>query len=191
MIEIDMTAQILTQDYLHTLFDYKDGELYWKVRSAHKIHIGDKAGCKDANGYYRVRINKKMYGLHRIIFAMHNGFFPKQIDHIDRNIQNNKIENLREVNSAQNMWNVVKNSRNTSGYRNVLFRKDKQKWTCRFRINGKDIMRGSFKTAEEANEYAIKLREELHGQYASHNSKGSNPNSDEIRCALLRNSLSW
>jgi predicted metal-dependent phosphoesterase TrpH len=162
-----MTAQILTQDYLHTLFDYKDGELYWKVRLANCIQIGDKAGCLDANGYYRIRINKRLYGVHRLIFAMHHGYFPRQIDHIDRNTKNNKIKNLREANSAQNMWNTLKNHRNTSGYKNVIFRKDKQVWACRFKVNGKNIMRGYCKTAEEANELAIQLRKELHGRFST------------------------
>ena len=122
-----MTAQILTKEYLHTLFDYKDGELYWKIRPANCIQIGDKAGCLDTNGYYKIRIHKRMHGTHRIIFAMHHGYFPKQIDHIDRNTKNNKIENLRDASAAQNMWNTLKNPRNTSGYKNVLWRKDKKK----------------------------------------------------------------
>jgi hypothetical protein len=162
-----MTAQILTQNYLKTLFDYKDGELYWKVRPANCIQIGDKAGCLDTNGYYKIRINKKMYGTHRLIFAMHHNYFPKQIDHIDRNPLNNRIENLRDATYAQNQWNTLKNPRNTSGYKNVLFRKDKKKWTCRFRVNGKDIMRGAFNTAKEASVYAEQLRKELHGQFAT------------------------
>jgi hypothetical protein len=167
MIGIDMTAQILTKDYLHELFDYKNGELFWKVRLARCIQIGDKAGCIDNNNYCKIRINKRFYGAHRIIYAMHHGYFPKQIDHIDRNPSNNKIENLRETNYAENQWNTLKKSRNTSGYKNVIFRKDKQVWACRFKVNGKHIMRGYFKTAEEANELAIQLRKELHGQFAT------------------------
>ena len=162
-----MTTQILTQEYLHTLFDYKDGELYWKVRPANCIHIGDKAGCLDTNNYYKIGINRKFYGNHRLIFAMHHNYFPRQIDHIDRNTKNNKIENLRDATNAQNQWNTLKNPRNTSGYKNVIFRKDKQVWVCRFKVNGKHIMRGYFKTAKEANELAIQLRKEFHGNFAT------------------------
>ena len=163
--KIDMTAQILTQEYLHTIFKYKDGELYWKVRLAHRVHIGDKAGCLDTNNYYKIRINKKNYGTHRIVFAMHYGYFPKQIDHIDRNTKNNKIENLRKSTPAQNMWNVPKLATNTSGYKNVRWRKERNKWTCQFKVNGKTISRGAFDTPEDANEYACKLRKELHGEF--------------------------
>ena len=162
-----MTTQILTQNYLKSIFDYRDGELYWKIRPANCIQIGDKAGCLDTNGYYKIRINNRMHGTHRVIFAMHYGYFPRQIDHIDRNTKNNKIENLRDASYAQNQWNTLKNPRNTSGYKNVLWRKERNKWTCQFKINGKTIIRGAFDTAEEANIYAEKLRKELHGQFAT------------------------
>ena len=160
-----MTSQILTQKYLHTLFEYKDGELYWKIKPSKPVLIGDIAGCQDTNGYKKVKINGKLHGNHRIIFAMHNNYFPKQIDHINRVRNDNRIENLRVVTNAQNQWNTTKNARNTSGYKNVLWRKDKKKWTCRFKVNGKHIMRGSFNTAKEASVYAEWLREELHGEY--------------------------
>jgi HNH endonuclease/AP2 domain len=163
MADINST---LSKELLHEYFEYRDGELYWKISPTNSVKFGQKAGCLDTNGYYKTSINGKDYGNHRIIFAMHYGFFPKMIDHIDRNPSNNKIENLRAANDKQNQWNTEKNSRNTSGYKNVLFRKERNKWTCRFKVNGKHIMRGSFDTPEEANLYAEKLRKELHGEYS-------------------------
>ena len=162
MADINST---LSKESLHELFEYRDGDLYWKVSPTNSVQINDKAGCFD-NGYYKTSINGKDYGNHRIIFAMHHGYFPAMIDHIDRNPSNNRIENLRPATNQQNQWNTDKNFRNTSGYKNVLFRKERNKWTCRFKVNGKHIMRGSFDTAEEANAYAEKLRQELHGEYA-------------------------
>jgi hypothetical protein len=158
----------LTKEYLHSLFKYKDGDLYWKVSVSPRAQAGNKAGCFDSSGgYYKTSINGKDYGIHRIVFAMHHGFFPTIIDHIDRNPANNRIENLREATVSQNAWNAAKNSRNTSGYKNVLFRKQKNKWTCRFKVNGKHIMRGAFNTAKEASVYAEILRQEFHGKFAS------------------------
>lgn len=160
-----MADHNLTKELLHEYFEYRDGELYWKVKLSYNTNIGDRAGFLDGR-YRSVKIHKKSYGIHRIIFAMHHGHLPKMTDHIDRNTFNNRIENLREVTNQQNQFNTTKNIRNTSGYKNVLFRKDRQKWACRFQINGKHIMRGAFDTPEEANEYAIKLRQELHGVFA-------------------------
>lgn len=162
-----MAEEILTQEYLQKVFDYKDGNLFWKIRKSNCIQIGDKAGCIDTNGYSKVRINKKMIGTHRLIFMFHYGFMPFYVDHIDRDVKNNKIENLREATNSQNQWNTIKNIRNTSGYKNVLFRKDRNKWTCRFKVNGKNIMRGSFDTPEEASIYAEKLRIQFHKEFAN------------------------
>jgi hypothetical protein len=157
----------LSKEYLQSIFEYKDGKLYWKIRPANCVKIGDEAGCLDSNKYYKVRINKKMYGLHRIIYAMHYGYFPKMIDHIDGNEANNKIENLRNANDAQNQWNTRKNIRNTSGFKNVYFRKSRNFWVCQFQVNKQTLSKGGFKTAEEASVYAEKLRKELHGEFAS------------------------
>lgn len=165
----------LTQEFLLSLFDYKDGELYWKVKAANCVSIGDKAGCLDKlNNYCKVRIHGKMYLSHRIIFMMHHGYMPKQIDHIDRNRSNNKIENLREADPSQNMANAVYKA-GKSNKKNVLWRKDREKWTVRIKFRGKYIARGAFDTIEEAEQYAIQLRNQLHKEYANHNSFSSNP----------------
>ena len=163
-----MAEQIITQEYLHSIFNYRDGILYWKIKPSNAVNIGDVAGCLDKNNYFRVTIFYKLYGVHRIIFFMHNNYLPKIIDHIDGNPKNNNINNLREANNCSNMWNSKLHSRNTSKYKNVIFRKERNKWTCRFKVNGKNIMRGAFNTAEEANLYAINLRNELHGEFANH-----------------------
>ena len=45
---------------------------------------------------------------HAAVWAWHNGCFPTmQIDHIDLDPTNNKIENLREVSQSENMMNMV------------------------------------------------------------------------------------
>ena len=157
----------LSQEFLNQIFEYRDGELYWKIKPSNSVKIGNKAGCLDtSNGYYVVRIKGKMHGLHRIVFAMHYDVFPKMIDHIDGNPKNNKIENLRKADDKQNQWNQKLHSRNTSGFKNVFFRKDKKKWACRLQVNGKTISRGAFNTPEEASVYAEQLRIQFHGEFA-------------------------
>ncbi len=112
-------------------------------------------------------INKKTYQLHRIIFFMHHGYLPEIIDHIDGNGLNNKIENLREATTSQNAWNTKIHPKTTSKFKNVVFIKDRKKWTCRLMVRGKVIHRGSFDSPEQANEFAISLRKELHGEFAN------------------------
>ena len=46
--------------------------------------------------------------MHRAVWAWHNGHFPTmQLDHIDLDPTNNKIDNLREVTQSENMRNMV------------------------------------------------------------------------------------
>ena len=79
-----MAQQILPQEELHRLFDYKDGNLYWKIKPANRTNIGDVVGCIDKhNLYIRSRYKEKCYLVHRLIFAWHYGYYPKMIDHID------------------------------------------------------------------------------------------------------------
>ena len=50
----------------------------------------------------------KHLNYHWAVWAWHNGCFPTmQIDHIDLDPTNNKIENLREVTQSENMRNMV------------------------------------------------------------------------------------
>ena len=66
----------------------------------------------DKRGYLIVNcwIGKKrvFVYLHHAVWAVCKGCWPKQqIDHIDLDPTNNKIENLREVSHSENMMNMV------------------------------------------------------------------------------------
>ena len=87
-----MTKESITQDYVKQLFEYRDGELYWKVKYSQRVKIGAKAGALDGDEYFRISINGKRYLNHRLIFLMHHGYLPEYLDHIDGNPSNNKIE---------------------------------------------------------------------------------------------------
>jgi hypothetical protein len=158
----------LTQEYLHSLFYYKDGNLYWiESRAKNKIKANSIAGHKSAR-YAMVSINNKSYLLHRIIWLFHYGFFPKEIDHIDGNKLNNKIENLREVIHNQNQYNHKINKRSTSGAKNVYLDNKRNKWIVRFNVSKKSFYFGRFDNFELAELVATEARNKYHKEFARH-----------------------
>ena len=163
-----MTEQIITKELLDELFEYKDGSLYWKIKISKKIIIGNKAGSARKDGYSAIRINKKRYYVHRLIFLIHNGYLPDILDHIDNNPLNNKIENLREVTLIQNAQNSKLGKDNTSGIKNVSWNKVKDKWVVHIRINRKKKNLGYYADIELAELIAIEAREKYHGTFANH-----------------------
>lgn len=97
----------LTQGLLRELFDYKDGELYWK-QSGTGRKIGVPAGTVKSDGYRSIGINGKIYLTHRLIFLYHHDYLPEFLDHIDGNPLNNNILNLREATKQENAQNAKK-----------------------------------------------------------------------------------
>lgn len=157
----------LSQDLLHELFEYRDGELIWRVRRGN-VAVGAVAGTVGTHGYSQIGINRVLYLTHRLIFLMHNGYLPKYVDHIDGDKLNNRGDNLREATHSQNLCNTGARSDNTSGYKGVTFIKNMGKWRAQVMKNGKYHYGGYHDTAEEANEAATALREKLHGDFVRH-----------------------
>jgi len=107
-----------------------------------------------ANGY-AVRNQKNESGkygmiyLHRIVAQTE---LEKQTDHINADPLDNRRANLRNVTIAQNSRNRKRNKISKSGYKGVLYRKDRNKWRAMIGFNGRKINLGQFNTPEEAHE---------------------------------------
>ena len=158
----------LTQELVKELFEYKDGNLYWKIRRS-GIRKGYKAGTLRKDNYHSIGINNKIYLNHRLIFLYHHGYLPKFIDHIDRDKANNNIENLREVTLQQNNMNRKSHKNTSSIYKGVSWDKRYQKWKSQIEINGKSIHLGYFKSETEAAIAYNRAAIELFGEYAKLN----------------------
>jgi len=138
-----------SQKKLQELFDYKDGQLYWKERINSSIDLSKPAGFIGYGGYRSIRIEGKDYRAHRLVWKYHYGKDPKEfIDHIDGNRVNNNIENLREATKQQNNFNRGPHKNNKLGIKGVS--KHRNKYTARIEINGKEKYLGFFDTIEEA-----------------------------------------
>ncbi len=181
-----MVKELPSLACLHGLLDYcpETGELRWKPRDEsqfegdYKIrnckiwnanHAGKLAGSVN-NGYISVRFNNKSYQTHRIIWKMHNGsdlpFTDYEIDHIDGNRMNNKIDNLRLATRSENGWNITKAGANSaSGIRGVSWDKRRSKWESKIHVGGHKKFLGYFNSVSEAEEAYIAARFKYHGEF--------------------------
>ena len=75
---------------------------------------------------------------------------PDDVDHIDRNIYNNKKSNLRVITHAQNAMNTPFRDNNTTGYKGVSYDEDRNKYRSHITVDGVQLFLGRFKTKEEA-----------------------------------------
>ena len=104
--------------------------------------------CVNSRGYMRfICINngeKKELTLHRILALLFipNPFNKEQVDHIDRNKLNNKLENLRWVNASENATNTGIFKNNKSGFKGICHKKNKngtEYWRCNIMKNHENL----------------------------------------------------
>ena len=153
---------------LHQLFKYKDGFLIRKIRTSQRSKVGEKITRVDKEGYTRIQINDKCYGVHRLIFMMFYGYMPNMVDHINGVVNDNRIENLRECNTSQNQHNSKKPKSNTTGFKNVYFSKASNNWYVQVKLNKQTHSVYRLENAEIADLVAQELRTKLHKEFARH-----------------------
>ena len=129
------------------------GEVKWIKGKPGRIK--DKPiGAVSSSGYLVVRMDYKLYLLHRIIYQMHFGDLNDefQVDHIDGNPMNNRIENLRKATPQQNAQNSkVQSDKKYSDLKGVTWHAHKSKWMARVHACGHSRLVGYFNTDKEAH----------------------------------------
>ena len=126
-----------------------------------KMKRGQVAGCQGIDKYWKTNLplngRKVTRRTSRIVAAMKSGsdHLDMEVDHIDRNPENNHPFNLRWVSSSNNN----RNQRNRGKcLRGVTFdkRPDRTKpYGAKVKINGKSKFLGMFRTEEEAHQAYI------------------------------------
>lgn len=159
---------MLTTQLIAEYFDHKDGHLYWKkVMHPNKQYlVGQEVGSIHKTGYRHVTWMGKIHKVHRLIFLLEHGYLPKEIDHINGDRADNRIENLRAANRSENQCNRGALASNTSGHPGVSWHKKSSSWAVRLMKNGKTRALGYFKDLELAALVSAEARAKFHGQFA-------------------------
>jgi hypothetical protein len=159
----------MNKEVSNFIFDYVDGVLHWKnPTNPRRTAIGSVAGSISKRGYIHVQYLNKIYKAHQIVFLMFNGFIPKTIDHINGILTDNRIENLRQVNTSENQQNSKIRKDNSSGVKNVSWHTRAKKWGVQLSVNGKIKHFGYFNDLELADLVAKEARNKYHREFARH-----------------------
>jgi len=130
-----------------SMFPCKCAQHRWNVRFAGKQAFA----VKMENGYAKSSILGRQVLAHRAVWAFANGEWPKyQIDHIDGDRMNNRIENLRDVPEVINRRNACRNQKTTAPYNGVTQNKRTGNWVARIHYDGLSHHVGVFATLDEA-----------------------------------------
>lgn len=142
------------------IFDYlrycsESGKIYWIKNRGTTAKAGVEAGYLNGDGYRRVIFGGSMMMAHRVAWLlMHREWPGGEIDHIDGDRTNNRIENLRVVTQSENMRNKKTKSLSSSGRNGVHFDTRCKKWRVQIRMNKKVHHLGLFESKEIASSVA-------------------------------------
>lgn len=170
---MNYSENILTQDELKKLFAYDEttGDFTRIIDSYnYKFRAGTIAGHLKYNGYMYIKINKRVYPSHRLVWLYLYGKFPDNfIDHINGIKSDNRLENLRDANRSDNGKNRGLQSNNTSGCSGVIWYPNKNKWHSSITINCVRKSLGYFKEKSDAIKAYHDNAKEFFGEFYYYN----------------------
>lgn len=133
-------------------YDPISGDFSWIASRAGRFKPGARAGYKRPNGYVRINFNGSLYYAHRLAWLfVHDRWPSNEIDHIDGDPSNNRIENLREATRAENCQNVKASAKSASQLLGAHYDSISERWLSQIAIDGRNIALGFFNSAEEAH----------------------------------------
>ena len=100
-----MSGDLLEDMRAQFAYDPETGWLTRRVKRG-KWPAGVRVGAKDSKGHRQVRFNGKLFLEHRVIWFIVYGYVPEEIDHINRQRDDNRLVNLRECTHRENNRNM-------------------------------------------------------------------------------------
>lgn len=143
-------------------FDNSTNQKRWNTRYSNQT-----AGTTTQE-YCQIRVLGTRHQAHRIAWAIYYGKWPcGLIDHINGNKIDNRINNLRDVDTQENSKNTKRPTNNTSGHLGVSWSKSRSKWYANIKVNGFNIFLG-YAENKEAAVVSRKAAEKKYGFHENH-----------------------
>lgn len=132
-----------------------------------KTRIAKEMKARINGKYFAVKLSKnrevKVFYVHQLVAMAFLEHVPNgnslEVDHIDNNRFNNKLENLQILTTRANI------TKSAAQYRDlptgVTYDKSRNKFRARIEVNKKQLFLGRFATAEEASEAYQKVLKEI------------------------------
>lgn len=144
------------------LFDKEDYEIikpyYWTING----NKPEYAIAKDSSIDRTIIMSRLVMGL--------NYGDKEEVDHINHDVHDNRKQNLRICNRAENNWNISIRSNNKSGVTGVFWNKSLNKWLAYLVHNKKRYNLGYFTDFNEAVKTRKEAEEKYFGEYSYDNS---------------------
>lgn len=138
-------------EQLRDVFEYSETSPSGVLRKS----TGKRAGSKHHSGRWNLIYDGKNYQVHRLVWALVHGSWPlNQIDHMNGDPLDNRIENLRDVDGSTNMRN-----RRSKGY---YYHKLSGKYQVQLHVQGSWRNMGLFADEELAQLVAEEAKIKYH-----------------------------
>ena len=132
-------------------YDPDSGVFRWRFYRCWLAKQGEVAGSISRYGYVMINVDRVPQLAHRLAWLYVKRSWPTgDLDHRDRNKQNNRIGNLRPAKKGQNNINADPPSNNRSGVRGVSRFTGTHKWRATINCNHKQHHLGLFPTKAAA-----------------------------------------
>lgn len=143
------------------------GELRWTAQAAQGRLTQQVAGSSTANGYRQVKIGKRVYLGHRLVWLLAHGEWPAtDLDHLDGNRRNNAPSNLRLATASQNAQNRGRAIKSASGVMGAIHvpgtSRRRERWESRIKTNGVSKFLGTFSSPAAAQAAYLAAKAAFH-----------------------------
>lgn len=156
-------AVMMTYERLKELLHYNpETGIFTRKICRRGWRAGSLAGTKAPDGRIKIFINGKLYFAYRLAWLYTYGKWPDgEIDHINGNPSDDRIENLRDVDRQINMQNKRSAAKNNKLNLLGVYMQHGKYFTA-ISVNGKVRRLGSYDTPEKASEVYLEAKRKYH-----------------------------